>query len=526
MPVRSRKQQTVKVVQCVPDRGLDLSTSSAVLHNNALTRAYNMWYEPNINGLVTRYGLALAKAPALPAGISKLHYHVMADGAAHLLAATATNTGADALYRLDESGSAPAWVKVLDLQTNNGNAPGLLSFDGVLLIADGRNGGLVAWDGATINEIQGSPSQPTVVTTIADRVACNSLSSPDAVFFSEPEQYDSWSVVEGGAAVIIPAGFGEGMTINAMTALYGYLVVSKVHRDATGAVTQKRIHMISTTGTPAEWQGVQLSQTSSAVARDCMAGVADKVFFLDSDGAQSLSPSSAGAYGDLSVDMKMGPRIRPMIAGAARKSTHGNVQWIRNLGQLWWVVRSGAASTVVLFHPMQGGGAWTEMHFPVAIRSLCEVGERVYVGGDDGRVYLLSATGTDWTAAGEKPIYATLRTKKYEQMGGDVILKGVKLGVGRILPTNIRIEGVDEAGARYLVAEMDTAETGSSSQKIYDAHDKIANAKWKIFAGDSPVAQYFDKKANVRRSALSLQVRTIGGRIVIDSISGTLALVG
>lgn len=526
MPMRSRKQRTVKVVQCVPDRGLDLSTSPAALHENALTRAYNMWYEPNINGLVTRYGLAVTAAPVLPAGISKLHYHVMADGTAHLLAATTTNTSADALYRLDESGATPAWVKILDLQTSNGNAPGLLSFDGVLLIADGRNGGLVAWDGTTTNEIQGSPAKPTVVTTIADRVVCNSLDSPDAVFFSEPEQYDKWSVSEGGAAVIVPAGFGEGMTINAMAALYGYLVVSKVHHDTTGAVTQKRLHMISTTGTPAEWQGVQLSQTSAAVALDCMAGVADRVFFLDSDGAQSLSPSSAGAYGDLAVDPKMGPKIRPMIAGAARKATHGNVQWVRNLGQLWWIVRSGAAATVVLYHPMQGGGAWTELHFPVAMRSLCEVGERVYIGGDDGRLYMFSVTGTDWTADGEKPIYSTLRTKKYEQMGGDVILKGAKLGVSRILPTNVRIEAVDEAGARYLVAEMDTAETGSSSQKIYDAHDKIANANWKISGGSEPIAQYFDVKTNVRRSALFLQVRTIGGRIVIDSISGLLALVG
>lgn len=526
MPVRSRKQQTVKAVQCIPDRGLDLSTAPAALHDNALTRAYNMWYEPNINGLVTRYGLALTDAPALPAGISKLHYHVMADGVAFFLAATATNDSSDALYFLDESGPAPAWSKIIDLQTSNGNAPGLLSFDGVLLIADGRNGGLVAWDGTATNEIQGSPTRATVVTTIADRVVCNSLDSPDAVFFSEPEQYDKWSVTEGGAAVIVPAGFGEGMTINAMTALYGYLVVSKVHRDATGAVTQKRLHMISTTGTPAEWQGIQLSQTSAAVALDCMAGVADKVFFLDSDGAQSLSPSSAGAYGDIAVDPKMGPKIRPMIAGAARKATHGNVQWIRNLGQLWWIARSGAASTTVIYHPMQNGGAWTEMHFPVAMRSLCEVGERVYIGGDDGRLYMLSATGTDWTADGGKPIYATLRTKKYEQMGGDVILKGVKLGLGRILPTNVRIEAVDEGGGRYLVAEIKTADTGSGSQKIYDAHDKISVANWKISGGSEPIAQSFDVKTNVRRSALSLQVRTIGGRIAIDSISGLLALVG
>lgn len=526
MPVRSRKQQTVKVMQCVPDRGIDLSTAPAALNDNALTRAYNLWYEPNINGLVTRYGLSLTTAPALPAGISKLHYHVMANGTAHLLAATATTNSTDALYRLDESGSTPAWAKILDLQTSDGNAPGLLSFDGVLLIADGRNGGLVAWDGSTINVIQGSPAKPTVVTTIANRVVCNSISSPDAVFFSEPEQYDKWDTVSPGNAVIIPAGFGDGMTINALAALYTTLIVSKVHKDSAGNITQKRLHMISTSGTTANWSGSQLSQTSCAVGLHGMAGVADTVFFLDSDGAQSLSPSAAGAYGDIAVDTKIGPKVRPLIAGMARKATQATVQWVRNLGQLWFIVRSGAASVVALYHPMQGGGAWAELQFPVAMRSLCEVGERVYIGGDDGRLYLLAPTGTDETPAGTQPIYATLRTKKYEQMGGDVILRGVKLGVGRVLPTNIRIEAVDEGGGRYLVAEQDTAKTGSSAQKIYDAKDKISAANWKISGGSDPVSQYFDFKANVRKAGLYMQVRTIGGRVVFEGLNGMFAMVG
>ena len=526
MPVRSRKQQTVKVMQCVPDRGIDLSTAPAALNNNALTRAYNLWYEPNINGLVTRYGLSLTTAPALPAGISKLHYHVMADGKAHLLAATTTTNSTDALYSLDESGTTPAWVKVLDLVTSNGNAPGLLSFDGVLLIADGRNDGLMAWNGTSVSTVSGSPAKPTVLTTIANRVACNSLSSPDAVFFSEPEQYDKWNTVAPGNAVIIPAGFGDGMTINAMSALYTTLIVSKVHTDSSGNITQKRLHMISTSGTTSTWSGSQLSQTSCAVGLHGMAGVADTVFFLDSDGAQSLSPSTAGAYGDIAVDTKIGPKVRPLIAGMARKATQATVQWVRNLGQLWFIVRSGAASVVAIYHPMQGGGAWTEQQFPVSMRSLCEVGERVYIGGDDGRLYLLAPTGTDELPSGKQPIYATLRTKKIEQMGGDVILRGVKLGIGRVLPSNLRVEAVDENGGRYLVADTDTVTTGSSLQKIYDAKDKISSANWKIAGGTAPVPQYFDFKANVRKPGLYIQARTIGGRVVFEGVNGLFAMVG
>ena len=526
MPVRSRKQQTVKVVQCVPDRGIDLSTAPAALNDNALTRAYNLWYEPNINGLVTRYGLALTTAPALPAGISKLHYHVMADGTAHLLAATTTSTNVDALYRMDENVTPPVWVKVLDLVTSNGNAPGLLSFDGVLLIADGRNDGLMAWNGTSVSAVSGSPAKPTVLTSIANRVVCNSLSSPDAVFFSEPEQYAKWDTVAPGNAVIIPAGFGDGMTINAMSALYTTLIVSKVHKDSAGNITQKRLHMISTSGTTANWTGSQLSQTSCAVGLHSMAGVADTVFFLDSDGAQSLSPSTAGAYGDIAVDTKIGPKVRPLIAGMARKASQATVQWVRNLGQLWYIVRSGAASVVALYHPMQGGGAWTELQFPVAMRSLCEVGERVYIGGDDGRLYLLAPTGSDELPAGTQPIYATLRTKKIEQMGGDVILRGVKLGIGRVLPSNLRIEAVDENGGRYLVADTDTVTTGSSLQKIYDAKDKISSANWKIAGGTAPVPQYFDFKANVRKPGLYIQARTIGGRVVFEGLNGMFAMVG
>ena len=526
MPQRSRKHARVMTVRAVPDRGLDLSTAPTAIHNNALTRAYNVWYEPQVNGLVTRYGLSLADAPALPGPVSALHYHVGSNGNGHLLAATGTSTGEDALYRLAPAAEGTQWHKVLALRTTDGNAPGLLSFDGVLLVADGRDEGLVAWDGEKEAPVPGSPARPTVVKTIADRVVCNSLNSPDAVFFSEPENHAGWSVSNGGAAVIIPAGFGEGMEVNAMADLYGLLVVSKVHKDAGGNITQKRLHGISTLGAPADWCGVQLSQTSSSATGNAMAGVTDRVYFLDSDGPQSLIPAPGGAYGDVAIDSRMGPRIHPLISGTARRVTAASVQWLRNLAQLWFIVRSGAASKIAVYHPMQNGGAWSELQFPISPRSLCEVGERVYLAGDDGRLYQLEPTGNDWTPEGPQPVYATLRTKKYEQMGGDVILRGVKLGIGRIIPAGLRVEAVDDNDTRSLVAETTTAHTGSADQKIYDAHDKIANANWKIAGGIAPVPQYFDWRANVRKTGLYLQVRAIGGRVVFESINGLLAVVG
>lgn len=526
MPQRSRKHQSVKPVACVPDRGLDLSTSPTAIHDNALTRAYNVWYEPDIQGLVTRNGLTLVDVPALPAAVSALHYHVTTDGTGHLLACTTTTTRTDALYKLAEGETARSWERLMELETEGGDAPGLLSFDGVLLVADGREAGLMAWDGKEIKAVEGSPKRPTVVETIVDRVVCNSITSPDAVFFSEPEAYDKWSITEGGAAIIIPAGFGEGMTINAMADLYGILVVSKIHKDSAGNTTQKRLHMISTLGSPAEWAGVQLSQTSSAATLNAMTGVADRIFFLDNDGPQSLSPSPGGAYGDIAIDTKIGPKVHQLIAGAARRATQANVLWVRNLAQLWFVVRGGAAATVAVYHPLQGGGAWTELQFPVAPRSLCEVGSRVYMAGDDGQLYMLAPKGTDWTPQGEQPIYATVRTRRYEQMGGDVILKGVKLGLGRVLPSIVRVEAVDEDEGRYLVVDTATAETGSADQKIYSANSKVANSTWKVYGGTAPVPQYFDWRANVRKSGLSLQVRTVGGRVVIENINGLLAIVG
>jgi len=85
---------------------------------------------------------------------------------------------------------------------------------------------------------------------------------------------------------------------------------------------------------------------------------------------------------------------------------------------------------------------------------------------------------------------------------------------------------VDESGGRYLVAEQDTAETGSSAQKIYDAKDKISAANWKISGGSDPISQYFDFKANVRKAGLYMQVRTIGGRVVFEGLNGMFAMVG
>lgn len=527
MPIRSRKHQQVKTVQAIPDRGLDLSQSPVAIHANALTRAYNLWYEPQLGGLVTRYGMARANAPQLPAVITELHYHVMQDGTGYLLAATSDSmTAKAALHKLTEGPEGKVWEKLTDLETKGGDAPGLLSFDGMLLIADGRDSGLMSWDGETIKEVAGSPKQPTVVDTIANRVVCNSLTSPDAVFFSEPEQYDKWSVTSGGAAVIVPAGFGEGMTINGFADLYGMLIVSKVHRDAGGNITAKRLHLINTQGTPASWSGVQLSQTSSASNLGAITGIADRAYMLDSDGPHSLQPSPGGAFGDISIDPKMGPAIHPLIANAARRADHAAVVWLRNLAQIWFIVRGGGSATVVVYHPMQGGGAWTELSFPVAPRTLCEVGTRVYMAGDDGRLYMLAPGGTDWTPDGDAPIYTTLRTKLYEQMGGDLILRGIKLGIGRIFPTEMNVEAIDQIGGRHLIISTTTAETGSAQQKIYDAHSKIANSKWKIGGTETPVPQYFDWRANVRKAGMYLQVRTVGGRVTFESVTANFAVVG
>ena len=519
MPVRSRKQQSVAARVVYPLKGIDLSKPSSAIHDNALTRAHNFWYEPSYQGIVTRMGTQSINANTLPGVITNLHYHVLVGGTGYLVAATNDLVQGKALWALIENAGENQWLNITELE----NEPSLMSFDGVLLIADGRNGGLVAWDGMTVNEIQGSPPRPTVLAIISDRVVSNSLDALDAVFFSEPEQYDAWSVSSGGAALIIPAGFGEGMQINGLTALYGILVVSKVSKDTSGMITQKRLHMINTQGTPESWSGVQLSASNSTSVRNAITSVADKVFFLDSDGIQSVSPSTGGAYGDISIDPETGIRIQALIGQQARRATSADVKWIKYLGQLWFIIRAGGSSTIVIYHPLHGG-AWTEVSYPFTPRCLCEALGNVYIAADNGKVYKFIPIGED---DGVKT-QTLLRTKKFDNIGGDVILRGVKLNIGRLQPAKVRVEAVgDDEVTRYGVANFETESVGSSEDYIYDANHHIYDANWPIFGGRGPVASLLDwRVAGPRDPAMSIQIRTNGGRITIDSIQAVIANVG
>ncbi|MCL1985184.1 MAG: hypothetical protein FWG59_01880, partial [Betaproteobacteria bacterium] len=402
----------------------------------------------------------------------------------------------------------------------------LMSFNGCLLIADGREEGLVAWDTENFLAVPGSPPRPTVLGSIADRVITNSLDAPDYVFFSGPQDFEDWSVTDGGAAVDVAAGFGEGMEVNGFAVVYSTLIVSKLAKDAAGHVTQKRLHMINTEGTPSSWSTARLSSVNAACVRGAITTVQEKAYFLDSDGIKSAAPSIAGTYGDIAVDPSTGVRIHAKIGAQAATASRAWLHWCKNLGQLWFIITSGGASSVVLLHPMQGM-AWTEVQYPFDPGCMCEVGKDVYLGAADGSVYRFTGTGKDEGRNEERPVYGMLRSRKFGQMGGDLILRGAKLTLGSIQPTRIKLEAVGDDGAtRYPLAEDETLPAGSADDLIFTANYKIYDAEWFI-GGQRAVPKIFDwKTAGPRDPGLYLQLRTEGGRVTVDSIQGLAAVVG
>ena len=526
MPRRSRKHSHVNIKSSYLSKGLDLSSFPSQIHDESLTRAYNVWYTLNTaSGLENRYGLERVYFNESPLPITdkiiKVYNHIDNEGIAHLLVVThAELSDYDTLYELKDG----QYTYITQLNNQNGLPPSIISFNGVLLIADGGEQGLLAWDKKGVQTIQDSPTKATVIISHADRVVCNSLTSPDSVFFSEPEQYDKWALIEGGNAVIIPAGFGEGMEINAFSSLYGSLIVSKVHKDEQGFITEKKMHLISTQGTTADWQAVSLSHTSSACSHDSMLGVLDKVYLIDTDGVQLIVPSPAGAYGDIAIDTKQTNKTLPLINLYLKDLFSAEVVYMSSLGQVWFTLNTSSTVKTIVYSLVNN--AWSELEFPLKYNSICEIDNKIYIGGHDGRLYYLTATGQDWTEQGYQDIYSTIRTKLYEQMGGDIILKAVKLSLGRMKPSLLKIEAVGEDEKRYLVKEVNTQLTGSSDQLIYDANQKIDTADWKIYCGNAIVKQYFDYKANVRATGLYIQVRIVGGRVIINSISGLFAQVG
>lgn len=513
MARRSSKHASVDARMVVPTGGLDLSVPANAIPETALSRAYNWWYEPD-HGLCVRQGLAREDVAALADPITAAHPYVEAAGVLRVLVAS----GGKVWER-----NGTVWDEVLTLSSADA-IPSFLTFNGACLIADSGATGLQKYDGTSVASISGSPAKPYALANIGGRVVCASADEPDLVYFSGPADYTDWATTAPGAALVIPAGFGDGMKVTGFAVIYTTLVVSKVERDTSGNVLTRALYGIETSGTPDAWTGRRISDNNAALFPQAITAVGATAYLMDSNGFKAVSPAPNGQYGDVGVDATVGVKINKLISQLARNADGCTMRYVHSLAQLWCMVRLGTAVRCIIWHTLQG--AFTQVEFGTfKPRDVFEVGGGVYLVGNDGALYRLANKGTDELAdAVETAIASSLRTRIFEGLGGDLLVKRVKLVLDALRPATVIVEAAMPDGNERVEIGRLTTETGGASTPLYEAYDLLVDADYKL--ADASARMEPVLYGGPRASAMAIQVRCIGGRVALNSLTAEFAALG
>ncbi|WP_421901308.1 hypothetical protein [Maridesulfovibrio sp.] len=485
-----------------PVAGVDKSASAANISDKALSRGYNVYYDPGTSKLSTRPGFKCVTASALPAGIDALHHFGGMAGAAPFSYLMCVSAGK--LYKLNGT----AWDEVATLDSNN---PQMVTFNSKLIIADG-GAGLKAYDGTSVSVIDGSPAKPTAVKEVNNRLVANSADMPDYFFLSAAEQHDKWTADAGGYK--IPAGYGDGLKVNGFATLHNKLVVSKSSSD------EKRLYGVSMAGEISAWATVLLSAENAAIGPHAIKSLGSSVYYLDTDGFSRLFPTDT--YGDVGVDSEVGFTMASEFRRFCKNARNISMSWIPSLGALACIFRGGGVKAFHLFNPRHGFTEWEAADFK-GLNCVCESGGRIYLGSDSGHLYQMHTAGTDEVTPGDvREIWGVARFKLFESSSGkDLFLEaGTKVNVDYITSGSYNLEVyAGNAENKVLLQAFDTL-SGSAQQELYDADTAVVDATYGL---DSSTTGQDVCRSRFRARGLMFQIRTHSGcRLAINSVSASV----
>ncbi|GFK94879.1 hypothetical protein NNJEOMEG_02727 [Fundidesulfovibrio magnetotacticus] len=493
----SVKHRTVNSTPVTFDGGLDLSQGPEALAPNQLSEARNMYYEETRNVLATRPGLVCAAEPP-PGGpdITALHWYEKDTLTGCLVAATADGK----LHSLDESVSPPAWNHVADLD-QQGITPGLCTFHGRLVIADGGPC-LRAWDGETVEDLEGSPSA-SAVAEIGGRLAANSAQDLDGVALCGPYDETDWDIADGGA-IFLRAGYGDGLRVTGFGVIGQDLLVFKAGDSG------KRIMRLQTAGPTSGWGLTQLSRNLTAHSGHCVEHVGNNLLFAGPGGIFDLA--GVQQYGDLQVG-GAGRPVNPSLNGKRVAS----MRFLPRLAVLLAFVEGD--SQVLVYHPHNA--AWTRLDFQgLFLGACCQAGERIFLAGRGGRLYRLGlGESRDEVQPGDfAPIKALVRSKMFTAPGG-MILRSVRLDFEALTPGQgaLQVLGADQVSPVTLY----TWQADPGLGRLADADAPLEQASQPL--GASSETQDV-ARARVRDRALSFQIATTAGRVRLRQCLAEMAL--
>ncbi len=480
------------------DGGLNRADNPDALADNQMADVSNMYYEAGQNILTTRPGLVhAAQAPPGDPALVKLTAFIKDTLDAQLVAATSDGN----LYRLDESASPPVWTLITALAAT-GIVPSLVTFNSKLIIADGGPA-LRAWDGDAVTSLPDSPIGATALVEIGGRLAANSGQDMDGVVLSAPEDETKWLIDDG--AVFLRAGYGDGLRVTGFGVISQDLIIFKMGKAG------KRIMRLNAAGTTSDWSLSQISQNLSAVGPHGVEFVGNNLLFADHGEIHDLA--GVQQYGDIQVG-GVGRLINPLLNG----KTVSEMRFLPKIGVLLSLVEGD--SLVLVFHPQSS--AWTKLDFQgLFFRSVCQAGDKIYLGCQNGRLYRLGLTESrDEVAPGDFREITALARSKVFTVPGEAVLRKTRLNYEAITPGQGRLQvyGSDQVSPTTLL----TLESDPGLGRLADATADLTDASQPL--GVSAETRTVSR-TRFRDAALSFQITTTSGRIRLRQCLAELAAV-
>ena len=449
MAVISNKNQNLVPIQFNPVGGLNLALPHNMINESEMHQANNVIYLPHSGQIAVRPGFSCLTQTKAPGAILNMHPFEnqiicsVDDGKVY-----AYNIVADTFTPIHDIGASLVAT--------------FLTFNSLLLMADGA--GLYKWNGSDPTEEITKLIHPTMLAEINNRVVINDMTDRDAVFMSGPEDEEDWDTVTG-AAVMLRAGYGDGMNVNGLAVLGTDLIVSKAGSG------KKFIYRVSTAGQdPTQWSVHKLITDTSANNKLLIESIPNTVMYVNED-SELRSLVGVQEYGDIRM-INIGEKINPLLASVARNGFPATM--IRYSPAFDMLVMIYSGMVAFYFHASK---RFTTLTFDEGdVRCCCDFSDELFWGGHNGHIYRWNeSSAMDESEPGVLEIFeASIKSKLYSFPAESLVKRsGISIsnfveGAGTVRINSTKIIDFEILGSPWYVFDADDTLLYDANMKLYD----------------------------------------------------------
>lgn len=229
--------------------------------------------------------------------------------------------------------------------TDHNELVDVVQFTDKLYFTDSSAPNLKVYNGTAVTQVSSAPN-PTILSTMSNRLVASGVSDiPDAVYFSDILDGETWDLVNS----VIRVGAGDGKRVTAVLPwIQNSLLVWK---EGSTHVVQ-----IDPTQDVVNWSISTIHNGIGCVAKHSVAQVGQDVFFLARSGVQSVQRQLATSTNEIPIPISQ--PIQNLIDSIRWEYAYKATAWFYNNFYLLSVpINSNEPDTTLVYHRLTGG--WT-----------------------------------------------------------------------------------------------------------------------------------------------------------------------